>query len=811
MFTTLRLSKKIPMIVAGAAAMAAVAIGIQSYNTSHKAINVLTRAKLKAAALVGAEEISHYFKTVENQIILLAENPGTVDAVKQFSSIWSFWEMSGGNPEAKLQAAYDIDNPHPSGLKHLLDCGNTGSAYDDAHAKFHPWFRQFQQDEGYYDLFLFDKDGNLVYSVSKGKDYATNFSENGGEWAPTSLGKVYRKALRIKGRETVGFSDFSAYGPSNGVAASFMAHPIRDHQQNTIGVLAVQIPVERTNRIMQADLGLGPSAELMLVGSDYLMRSDSRFTADSNDILDTNINSPILERAFTEGYASGIDELHRGEALLIDAIRFDYHGNAYALVATQSHAEAFSALSDLRNQMLVAGLSLLGIAAVMGSLIARTITKPISATVDAMGRLAEGDISIPIKGADRSDEIGDMNKALAIFKENAARRIELEADARNERDRERHRQSELEKLIRDFRFAMSERLEIVSSQMSVMRASAAQLDELAVNARSEAIQAGKASQNASENVSAVAAATEEMTATVQEIANQTETTSLIVSETVEAAQATNENVHTLSEAAEHIGSVVNLIRDIAEQTNLLALNATIEAARAGEAGRGFAVVASEVKELAEQTSKATDEISGRITGIQSSVKDAAGAIGHIANKVSEIRGLTSAVAGAIEEQRAANQEIARSAKSASDSTLNAVDLMTTVSGAVQQTSQESGTVNTASDKVSDASTLLADEVEKFLQDVTHDVEERRLGNRRATSVSVTLLLLDGNSRPAHLIDVSATGALIVEAPELSVGEHMILVLNSGEHLNATVVRQSAEGCGVRFVEALSDSHDLIAA
>jgi len=116
----------------------------------------------------------------------------------------------------------------------------------------------------------------------------------------------------------------------------------------------------------------------------------------------------------------------------------------------------------------------------------------------------------------------------------------------------------------------------------------------------------------------------------------------------------------LSEAANRIGSVMELIQEIAEQTNLLALNATIEAARAGEAGKGFAVVASEVKDLANQTAKATGEISDHVNRVQEETKTAAEAMTGIANKIGEINQVTSAVSAAVEEQSSATQEVSRS-------------------------------------------------------------------------------------------------------------------------------------------------------
>lgn len=811
MFSKMRLTKKIPALVVGAAALMGIGIGVASYFTAAANIEQLNKERLLNAATIGADETRTYLTTIEHQLVLIAEHPGTVTAVQEFSTIWNEWVKSGGDPVSSLQSAYITDNPHPTGEKDKLYKANTGTAYDEAHEKYHKWFHKLQVDEGYYDVFLFDTAGNLVYSVFKELDYATNFREGGGKWAASDLGVVYREAMKITEHSVVAFTDFAPYGPSYDAPASFMAHPVVDGDGKTVGVLAFQMPVDKINELMAHNLGLGQSGELVLLGEDGFMRNDSKFTADANDILATQISSPIIEEAKANGAAFGYDMVHRDELMDVEAIKFDYQGNHYILMALQSYEEASAPIYAIRNQMLMVGSVLLIIAGVAGYFAARTVTNPIARIVDAMAALATGDTKVDINDADRADEIGDMSKAVSVFKDNAIQRKELEDHAKGERDRERQRQALLENLIRDFKAIMTERLETVGDQMTRMREAATTLDGLATNAKSESDHAGGASSNASENVSAVAAATEEMTATVQEIANQTEATTRIVTETVEAANATNENVATLSEAAEHIGSVVNLIRDIAEQTNLLALNATIEAARAGDAGRGFAVVASEVKELAEQTSKATDEISGRITGIQNSVKDAADAIANITEKVSDIKGLTSSVAGAIEEQRAANQEIARSARAASDSTGTAASSMETVSGAVQQTSEEASAVNAASDLVSEASTNLASEVEQFLADVTKDVEDRRRDARKTISDDVTITLRDGRKRTVQLMDVSVGGAQIMDMSDIEIGEEMLLDFVDGTQLHGTVVRQTGSGSGIEFAEQLPEDHELLAA
>ena len=256
----------------GTAAVVGIGIGFAGYLASYDKINKLTQGRLKTAAQIGVDELKSYLTTIEHELVLVAEHPGTVAAVKDFAEVWQSIEQTGDNPESFLQKAYVTDNPNPVGKKHLLDRSSQGSAYDDVHARYHPWFRQFQQDEGFYDVFLFDTDGNLIYSVFKEADYATNFKSGGGKWAATDLGAVYRRAMKITKHDEVAYEDFEPYGPRNNAPAFFMAHPVVDIHHKTVGVMALQLPVSRTSKMLEHDLGLGESGELVLVGEDRLMR-----------------------------------------------------------------------------------------------------------------------------------------------------------------------------------------------------------------------------------------------------------------------------------------------------------------------------------------------------------------------------------------------------------------------------------------------------------------------------------------------------------------------------------------------------------
>ncbi|MBO6510528.1 MAG: PilZ domain-containing protein, partial [Roseibium sp.] len=281
--------------------------------------------------------------------------------------------------------------------------------------------------------------------------------------------------------------------------------------------------------------------------------------------------------------------------------------------------------------------------------------------------------------------------------------------------------------------------------------------------------------------------------------------------TVDETEDTSRNITALSEAAERIGSVVSLIREIAEQTNLLALNAPIEAARAGEMGRGVAAVASEVKEMAEQTARATDEISGQIGEVQGSVRKAVTSIENIGKKVEEVRTLTPVVASAVEEQHASTQEIAMSAQNAASGTNAAAHNMGDVAEAIQQTRGEAGTVNTATFMVADTSKGLASDVETFLNAVTEDVDDRRRSLRVPGAQSVQVLTDNGVEQEVAPIDISVSGAQIAQIEQVAVNDDLTLVFADGRHLSGKVVRESDEGFGIAFAVLLEDDDRLLAA
>ena len=714
-----RLSNRLPILFTAGAVAVAITVGAASYLNAAGSTQALVDQRISSAVELGVSQFQDSLETIEKELKLVAENPITVSALSEFTGTWKAWAMFGADPAAELQAAYIDNNPHPVGQRHLLDAADTESHYNKVHAKYHPWFRGLQQERGYYDVFLFDVDGNLVYSVFKEADFATNFAENGGQWATTDLGVTFREALATaqSGTSRVSFRDFKPYEPSANAPASFMAYPVKAEDGKPMGVLAFQMPIDRVNDTFAQNFNLGDTGEMLLIGADGLMRNDSPFTESVNDILETEIATVVLDQAMSEGRAAGSASLHRGEPMTLAAKKMTYQGADFVVIAAQTKREALAPLTALRNNTLVITGLIIPIKAFVGWWIARGVTRPIGQLVKDMDELASGNTNIALNGAKRSDEIGDMSKAVLVFRDNAIERANLEAQSKQAEAEQAARRDRIDTLIAGFRANVADGLEAVSSQAQAMTKTSDALSELANTTQMQANAASQASQGASDSTNSVAAGAEELAASIAEIRRQVSTTTDIVNNASSAARNTNDKVVGLADAASKIGTVVSLIQDIAEQTNLLALNATIEAARAGEAGKGFAVVASEVKQLAEQTARATDEISTQVGAIQGSTEETVRAIAGIVSTMDEVNDNTSAMAAAVDQQGSATDEISHSVTVAAAGTQTVVENVAMVSQSIEKTNVSAHDVRDAATSVTDQTERLNATVQSFLKDV----------------------------------------------------------------------------------------------
>lgn len=333
-------------------------------------------------------------------------------------------------------------------------------------------------------------------------------------------------------------------------------------------------------------------------------------------------------------------------------------GDSHYAVATQApRSEVFEiamgieniAHKDVRMITRVLGftlltLTLLGVG--LGILFSRSLVSPIKSCVVFTGLMAKGDFSqdVPETFQKRSDEIGDLARAFHTMVHSIRQLLRHMGEGVTT---VANSATELSGVSTDTARSVQSLSEKTASTARAAEESSSSTSSVAVSM-----------EQATTNLNSVASATEEMTATIAEIASSSEKARGISSDASQQASSISTLMQQLGAAAQEIGQVTEAISDISSQTNLLALNATIEAARAGESGKGFTVVATEIKELARQTASATENIKAKIDGVQDSVRNAIRDTGKITGVVEEMGQIIASIAAAIEEQAAVTRDVA---------------------------------------------------------------------------------------------------------------------------------------------------------
>ncbi len=490
---------------------------------------------------------------------------------------------------------------------------------------------------------------------------------------------------------------------------------------------------------------------------DFLLRLDPKYVksvdarvAEYLKILEKSSMSPDVQKDLANKINKYAGDFHKlAEVKLAVEAEVAQLSTIFAQAAEpmQKVAEYFSEIVAAKQQeadrtVLIVRIMLItvivGVAVVVGLLsrvIAQGIVTPLSAVTHTMTDLARGEKGLEIPATEYENEIGEMAKALGTFKdamEEAERLAEVEkkaelerADAEKkealEREQASKEQAERAERLRELTTVFEEQVRSIMGNVNTavekMGSMSGDMTTVAEQVQSQSASVSSAATEAATNVQTVAAATEELNASIGEIGTQMTNSTKIAQEAVAQAEHTGEAMASLETTANKVGEIVSLITDIAEQTNLLALNATIEAARAGEAGKGFAVVASEVGSLANQTTKSAEEIAKQIQSVQTATGEAVASITKIQEIIGQISEVSNAVAAAVEEQSAATQEIARNVEQASAGTSSVTQSIEEVSSAATQMTSSASDVNDVANDVGRQSAEMTTCVDNFLKGV----------------------------------------------------------------------------------------------
>ena len=410
------ITKKFPLVMVAFALFSAIVTGIVAFNTAKNSLTQASEDNIISLLESRKSSLSNYVETIQDEVNFHAQSPLIIDSLQSFSAAWN---QLPDNKSEYLQNAYISQNPFAIDDKGAFLSANDNTEYDSAHKQYHPILRHLVDSRFFYDVFLFDTSGNIIYTADKEVDFATNVIS--GELKDSGLAHMYQEinSNPQKGKQV--FIDYEHFAPSHGIPASFIGMAVFDNENNYIGVFGFELPIDSVDEIMHVTAGMGKTGETYLVGPDHLMRSNSRFFPD-NSILKIRVDTPSVSKALLG--ENGIDIIpdYRGISVFSAYTPINYFDTTWVMLAEIEKSEVMGPVFTMSNFLLISGVLLALAIAFIGYVLAHDISHPILTMTDTMEKLAHDKLDTNISVDHRQDEIGRMADALVVFKKNAIER-----------------------------------------------------------------------------------------------------------------------------------------------------------------------------------------------------------------------------------------------------------------------------------------------------------------------------------------------------------------------------------------------------
>jgi methyl-accepting chemotaxis protein len=720
------------------------------------------------------EDLREYTSSIESY--LSDEFFTRLPLIVQLSTLETATYLPQDDGAKLLQYNFISNNPNPVGQKDELVTVNETDEYFEFHTKYHPGFRNFLDAFGFYDIFLIEpENGVIVYSVFKEADYATSLVD--GPYSDTNIATVFTRGKELSESSSFVMEDYKNYPPSYYAPAAFISAPIYEGS-TLLGVLVFQFSSDEIDSIMTGQQqwekeGLGETGEAFLAGSDGLLRSNIRsYIEDPDQVIEffknnnqtnistslENINSSImtLEVTNTEFLNALESQLVRTENIIgvpvlssfrkLQIDQFDW-----TIFAEISEEEAFASLVNLRFLTVIISLILILVLTVVAIILAQSISKPLKVTTAILLDIAEGDGDLTKRiSLKRRDEIGQLSSYFDEFitklqnivnktKDTIGNAAHISADLSSSSEQTGASISEIGQTLSEITD------EVLNLDSNILESTTA-VEQIQSNISNLANEIDK--QN--DIVANSSTATEEIVASIHSVSENVKIKKTmakqLVSNTNEGAskvERTTELITLVQHASDQILEAVKIIKGISNQTNLLAMNAAIEAAHAGEAGKGFSVVADEIRKLSESTQENTVVISDiiqdstdKINQAMDSATDSAAAFQLILKEVKDFSDTFDEISFTMEELSTGSNQI-----------LESVENLSSISSIVGQGSEE---MKHGSQEIVQSMVMVKDvsnKVRDSIQRINESLEEIR-----AASIHLTKL---GHENKEYLNEISS--------------------------------------------------------
>jgi len=631
--------------------------------------------------------------THENKVETEASN-SALNGEKSTSIIMDY----NGNPVVSSWDYIDISNNVRWAIISEID---VAEAFNPKTANNEDFYKNYIEKYGYYDLFLINPNGHIFYTVTKEADLNTNILT--GKYADSNLGSLIKGISQSK---QYGFVDFAPYAPSNGDPAAFIAQPLLKSNGQTAIYVALQLPLEGIQAIMGIREGMGETGESYLVGNDLKMRSNSFLDPDGHTVKASFAGSVTKNGVDTEaakralGGEKGTDIIidYNGNPVLSSFDRIEFGLFNWAILSEIDEPEAFASIRSNTIFMSILMMIIVALVVMIGFIVAKRIATPISEIADIAQKVADGDLTMKVDKTS-NDEVGHLQEAIEKMITNLSRMV---GNISGIAIQQASTSEELAAITTLTSSTVTEQQAISEQLATAMQEMGATVNEVAVS------------------TTTTSSAVDNIKNKVNEGATKLDETYHSIVDMTTHIQQSEQSVQKVRKDFDQVVNVLDVIKSIADQTNLLALNAAIEAARAGEQGRGFAVVADEVRQLAQRTQDSTKQIDDIINtimvGANSSVEVMANSVTQassvqdhakeardlnqiIANDMNEISDLSAQIATAAEEQSVVVDEILQNVE--------------TLNSGVTETSQATENISESSIELARLATELEEESSAF--------------------------------------------------------------------------------------------------